>query len=139
MKAVFKGFLISIYIFVLTSCDRPECQNRNTIFDNNAPESEVYKRELASKLHSLDNSELTYWFDHYTRLDNRDFIYVHIQGQDLCAIAALSVDHWTGIQDIQRTAGKGYRGAELVDLEIKIVQKANSTDLAFSTVRKIRD
>ena len=38
--------ILSTLLIFLASCDRPDCENTNSIFDSNGAETNAYKKEL---------------------------------------------------------------------------------------------
>ncbi len=62
-KLVYK--ILVLLLICLTSCDRPNCKNKNPILETNAPNSKKYKDELVNQLNKVDQSKLTYWLQKY--------------------------------------------------------------------------
>lgn len=135
MKSIF-----ILAILVLTfSCDRPNCKNENTIFDQFAPDSREYKDELARQLQKTDETELTYWFDQYELKGDKEYINIHIQGNDLCAKGLVLVEEWKGLEGIRKTKGISYRGAQLAGFEMDIVENSSGTEFIFKNIDYIID
>ena len=139
MKKEIRTLAIFVFLIFTWSCNRPECNNTNPVFDQFSPESKEYKEELVNQLGKIDNSKLRYWFDEYQDIDKQEYIRVFIQGDGLCAKAVLAVKQWDDIRSIRQTKGKGYRGAELKKLRFTIVQDSVKTDLIYSGVDAIID
>src|SRR5690349_17268747 len=57
-------FILSSFLLLLVSCDRPECQNYNKVFDQYTPDREEYKLELAKEVKGKEG-KLRYWLDKY--------------------------------------------------------------------------
>ena len=131
-------FITSCFVFLL-SCDRPACENTNTVFNQFAPETEEYKTELAKQLTLQKASDLTFWFDSFQSHHNKEYILVNIQGEQLCAKGWLLVTDWKTLQGIKETRGVGYHGAELIGLKIDIKKDSVSTELIAMSVERIVD
>jgi len=131
-------FLVLSTIY-LVSCDRPKCNNENPIFENYEPNSEKYKDELARQLGTIDQKELTYWLQKYEKENKNESLYFHIQGEGLCAILHLSMNHWDKMENIREKKGVGRRGAEFTNLKFDIVQDSLSTKFIYSTFDRIID
>lgn len=124
----------------IASCDRPECENTNLIFEKYSPELKEYKDELVNQLAKVDRSKLTYWIDSYQEDKNSKYIYSHIQGDGLCAKIVLEIyDSEKGIKGIIKNKGKGYQGAELENLKFDIRQDSTSTNFIFQEIDGIID
>lgn len=140
IKSVLK-LLSAFYVLTLiVSCDRPECKNTNPIFNQHAPQTKVYKDELARQLKLVDNSKLSYWMGFYQKKDNQEYIHANIQGDGLCAVIALSIkESQDGIEGILRTKGKSYHGAGLKGLKFDVVQDSSRTEFVYKSVESIID
>jgi hypothetical protein len=121
------------------SYDRPECKNANPVFQKDPPDSKEYKKELARLLKASDRSKLRYWMEHYEEKHEQGYLYVNVQGNDICAIAVLTVQNWKGIEGIKKSKGMGYRGAELANLGIEIYQDSLNTEFFYTGLEKIID
>jgi hypothetical protein len=132
-----------IYLFTLLvcllSCDRPECTNTNEIFDTFDPHAKEYREELANQLQTTADGDLTYWFDRYELYTNREYIVVHVQADELCANATVVVEHWEGIEEIKKTKGQGYRGAQLVGFEMGTRKTSRGIEFIFNDIDQIID
>lgn len=139
MKSYFVAAVLTLNMLYVTSCDRPKCNNTNPIFDDYAPNTEIYKNELAQRLEKIDRKELTYWFQKYDDKNTSDALYFHIQNEDLCAVLHLHLAHWEKLENLRNTKGVGYRGAEFINLQFHVIKDANSTKFVYSTFDRIID
>ena len=131
--------VLSLLTFIV-SCDRPECNNTNPVFDNYAPEAKEYKKELAKQLKSIDQSKLSYWFDKYAEEGNTQFLYVDIHGDNLCATGILTVKNVQNkIDGIIKKKGLGYSGAQLKDVRFEIIQDSIKSELVFLDLGAVVD
>lgn len=139
-KTILQTFIAFCFLTLTASCDRPECKNTNIIFEKYSPESKQYRDELVNQLAKADKSQLTYWMDSYKEKDNSQYLHAHIQGDDLCAKIILTIkDEGSGIEEIIKSKGMGYRGAELEDLAFDIKQNSEKTEFIFREISGIVD
>jgi hypothetical protein len=128
-----------LLILLFLSCDRPECRNTNSIFDQFTPDKEEYKKELAMQMKTIGVNKLRYWLDRPIALEGKEFIEVYIQGQGLCAKTQLLVADKVKQKALGSDGGEGYRGAELKDVNIRISQDSTRTLFILEKVGKIID
>ena len=50
-----KAILLSVFIIFLMSCNRPECENKNSVFNTNEVASNEYKKELIKEIQRVEN------------------------------------------------------------------------------------
>ena len=133
-------FIVICFALLISSCDTPQCKNSNPIFDKNTPESKAYQDELIQQLKTTDNSGLIYTLENYIEKEGTAFLYVRVQNDSLCATAVVKVTDWdVKLEDIHRTKGKGYHGAELKNLQLQIVQDSLKTELLYKDIEAIID
>ena len=135
------NLILMLLLIILTaeSCDRPNCENTNPIFNQYDMNSEEYTSELLSQIKEIGQDNLTYWFSSYEEENGNEYIMVHIQNDSLCAKGMIKVDNWGGIEGIKRTKGKGYLGAELRGLTFTIEKDASKTEFVYKDVARIID
>lgn len=139
-KIIFQTLITFGFLTVVTSCDKPECKNTNTIFENYSPYTKEYKDEIVNQLAKVDKSKLTYWMDSYQEKNNSQYIHAHIQGDGLCAKIIITLKGMDkGIEGIINSKGMGYSGAELEDLKFEIQQDSVSTEFVFQEISGIVD
>jgi hypothetical protein len=125
-------FIVYFSICLLTlalSCNRPPCENTNSVFRKYSPESQEYKIELSQQLQTTDNRKLSYWFDRSESRNGNEYILVDIRGDGLCAKGHILVNDWSKLEGIKSARGKGYHGAELKNLKISV--ERDSTEIEF--------
>jgi hypothetical protein len=129
-----------ILLLGFVSCDRPECNNENPIFENNIPDSKIYKDELINQLNKIDQSKLTYWLQKYDDQNGKESLYFHIQGDGLCAILNLTIyNDWNKLENVRERKGIGRRGAEFTNLKFEIIKDSLSTEFVYKTFDRIID
>jgi hypothetical protein len=131
--------MLLLMIIATVSCDRPNCENSNLIFDKYDIYSEEYKTELLSQIKINGQNNLTYWFDNYVEKDGEEYIIVKIQNDSLCAKGVIKVDDWYKIEGIKRTKGKGYVGAELKGLTFNVEKKSDNIEFIYKGITGIVD
>jgi hypothetical protein len=70
--------------------------------------------------------------------DGKEFILIHIQGDELCAKGELQVPDWNKISGLRRDVS-GYHGAELKGLKMAIRQDSTGTNFIYQQVDRIID
>lgn len=116
----FKKLIVALVAIVTLSCNKPDCQSNNLVFNSNLPDSPAYRLELVKQLQA-NNDNLSYWLDGYLETKSGTYLVVEIVGDNLCAEGHMLVKDWDkNIQDIQRTKGMGYIGAEFKGLEYSV-------------------
>ena len=134
-------FATTVVLLSFAACGRPACVNKNPVFGRFAPSTAEYKRELATEIQRIGQDDLGYWLDRYEKTDTGEFIFVHVQGKDLCAIAHIRVDGWDDkIAGLRKTAGRGYSGAGLIGLQLRIEEtSAGAVSFKYAGVDRIFD
>lgn len=131
--------LLSLLFVFAISCDRPTCTNTNPVFDQNEPDSKVYKEELISQIKVVDKQKLTYWLKEYKKEGVKELCYFYIQGDGLCAVMPLVVTSAEQLEDVRMKKGVTYRGAEFLGLKYDIIQDSTNTEFVFKSYSKIID
>lgn len=132
--------IISLSAILATiSCDRPNCENKNPIFDKYDVNSTEYKMELINQINSFGQENLNYWFDSYMKENEKEYIVVNIQNKYLCAKGMIMVNDWNKIEGIKKTKGKGYVGAKLKGLTFNIEKDVNTIELIYKDIIRIVD
>ena len=131
--------LFIIICIASVACSRHECKTNNSVFKHYDPETQEYKRELLQQLNKLDK-EKNYFLEGYTEKDSIPRLYVKIEADGFCAIAIVDVWRKEGIiNDIIRTQGNGYIGAELSGFEMIMMQNCTDTQFIYRDMTKIID
>jgi len=129
----------SIVLLILNACDRPECSNNNPIFNNNAPESIIYKMDLEKRIQTIGAENLRYWLKAYVENDSQEYLLVNVQNDSLCAIMKLTINSWNKLEDIRQKKGVGRRGAELDGLTFTVHKKNGDVDFVYEDLSWIID
>lgn len=139
MKKSFKKLVLVSFFVIAFSCNETEIKP-NQVFENYLPETKEYKDELAKQLDTIDKSKLTYYFDSYEKIDGKDYLHVTIEGKNLKANTLLLVKNWDiALQPIKEFKGKGYGGAELVNLKFDIQQTPENTEFIYAGAEELLD
>lgn len=140
MKKRFLHLLIIYTILLgLIACDRPECLNENPIFDQHDAHSKIYMDELAKELETIDSQKLTYWLKSYEEKEGKEYLHFHIQGEELCAVLVLEMQHWVKLLDVREKKGKHYIGSQFTKLEFEIRQQPTKTEFIYQSHGRIID
>jgi hypothetical protein len=131
----------TVALLSLVACDRPECVNQNPVFDRFSPSTAEYKSELARKIQEVGQDDLRYWFDRYEKSDTGEYIFVHAQGEGLCAVAHIRVDEWDEkMAGLRKTSGRGYSGAGLIGLRLRIEETSSgAASFEYAGLDRISD
>ncbi|WP_139316569.1 hypothetical protein [Algoriphagus marinus] len=129
------GFFLLFLIFGFTSsCDRPQCENTNPIFDQFAPDTRDYKEELARQMNAIGLDNLEYWFDQSQAISDKEFYEMYIQGKGLCA--KIIVENKSN----RKNLGDGsYRGVALEGVIIQTEQNSSETNFILEKIESIVD
>lgn len=123
----------------IASCDRPDCENTNPVFDDNSPDSRVYKNELVSQLKSLDEGKLTFWLKSYEEINGSEYLYFYVQGDGLCAVMEMTMENWDGLELVREKKGVSYRGAEFRGLKYEVKLSDEETQFIYRSHDRIID
>ena len=132
-----KLFLLFSIAFVV-SCDRPACTNSNIIFDQFEPSSNEYKRELVDRIESIGRSNIKYWVAAYEKIDDKQYLVLNVQGEDLCALGQFEIKDPAKLETFIRNKGLGYRGAGVRGFEFTIIGTEN-INLVYRDLKRIID
>ncbi len=131
--------ILFILFLGFVSCDRPKCSNENLLFENNKPESKIYKDELVKQIKNIDQTKLTYWLQKYEERNGKEFLYFHIQGDNLCAIIVLTMNEWRKLENVREKKGISYRGAQFTKLKFETRKDSLSTEFIYKTFDRMID
>ena len=134
-----KSLLVSFLIFIMLSCDRPDCRNMNSIFNEFKPTDESYKRELVKQLKLTDTKDLSFWLLEQVEIEEQIFLIFSIQGHGLCSKIAIRVDHPGKLKSVIEKDGVSFRGAQFVGLTFDIEQDSLSTQFVYKDFDKLID
>jgi len=131
--------LIIVVILTVESCDRSICDNKNPIFDKYDINSFEYKTELIKQIEKIGQKNLSYWFESYTKENEKEYIIINIQNDSLCAKGKILVNDWNKIEGIKRTKGQSYVGVKLKGLTFNIENDSNKIELIYKDITQIVD
>jgi hypothetical protein len=123
-------------VLITSSC---KSTNSNNIFAKLDPSSVQYKKELIR--HFLDNGteNLTFNFEGLTNIGGKDYMKVDVSGSGIQAQSLVLINNWKKLEGIKRTKGVSYRGAELADLQLDIVNTNGEPTFVYRDLAKILD
>ncbi|MFD2823956.1 hypothetical protein ACFS5M_09760 [Lacinutrix iliipiscaria] len=134
-KIIFVGMLLASLF--LSGCDQPRCENLNRIYIDNAIDSKIYNDELTRELSTEQN--LAFWLEAVITKNNQDYLLVSITNENMCATGQFLVKDWSQIENLHKTRGKGYRGAQLQGFSYSITYTKTETILNFKGLTAIVD
>jgi hypothetical protein len=140
MSKFIKLLVLVISISIISSCENTNCNNSNPIFNNLSSDSKEYKDELVKQIENANESEIKFYFENYYEKNNLQFLKVNILGKNLCAKMELSItDSKNGIEEIIKSKGKSYQGAELKNLHFNINKDSTKTEFIFEKISSFED
>ncbi|WP_296143834.1 hypothetical protein [uncultured Flavobacterium sp.] len=139
MKKYFTKFLLVFCFYIVFSCSETEVKT-NPVFEKYLPETKQYKDELVKQLDTIDKSKLSYYFDSYEEINGLEYLHVTIEGKNLKADAIIQVKNWDDkIEIIRKFKGKGYGGAEMINLRFDIEKDTAKTEFIYAGVDELVD
>lgn len=129
--------LLLLLMLNMISCGEREQCHTPAAFVHLQPESELYKSALLRQLKRMKHPR--FYLEAYREEGNEKFITVLIQDERVCVNALLKATEAEGLQEVFRTKGKGYSGAELSGLVFEPVRDANGLQIACKSVKRILD
>ena len=140
MKSKYSFIALTFLLLIFSaSCDRPECKNTNPVFDNNSPDSKVYKSELANQLDQIDKEKLKFWFYAFKESGEGDELWFNVQGDGLCAVIPLKVTDWNKLELLRSKKGVSFRGAKFKNLKFGVVRNDSEISFVLKSFDKIID
>ena len=137
MNLTFKSTIVCC-IVALVSCNNETNRLSNPVFEKFSPAAREYKDELAEKLKS-DPEEFHYTFNSLVEQGGKEYLDIEVEGDDFTAKGLVLVNNWAKLEEIKRTKGQGYSGAELRGLQIKVEENSSGATLVYQDIEKIVD
>ncbi|MFY0673409.1 MAG: hypothetical protein JXQ87_08385 [Bacteroidia bacterium] len=109
-----------VCLLVLSACDGPECETRNSFLQQAPMNSTQYNLEIARMINTADSGTVRFFFEEYKRIEDKDFILVEVHTLTGCALGRFTIDNKKGLETLIAKAGKSYRGAEFTGFEFTI-------------------
>ncbi|WP_159800609.1 hypothetical protein [Flavobacterium sp. MK4S-17] len=136
-----KFSLFLCFSLLTLSCNSNQCLNSNDTLENNPPSSQQYINALVSELKKASPSGINYYLEDYREENGKTYMDVKISGDSICAKATLTVNIIDEkLDNIAKTKGMGYRGAELKNLSFTINKDtANNISLIYKDLEKVID
>jgi hypothetical protein len=135
-----KQLLITLQIFTTTlfllSCNN---EKSNETLNKLKPESYIYKKEVAKIITKSDPNTI-YFFEKYYQKNDSEFITVKVETNTSEAFIEVKILEWDSIISIiKETKGKGYDGAQLKGLKLKILDDTKNLDFIYLQMDEIKD
>lgn len=132
-----KWLLLFSFCLTLIACQN-KMFDKELVFKTYEPTTREYKDKLAQKIQENPN-DIRYYFDHFFKKNNQNYMQLKIQGTDFEAIGFVLIANWKGLENIQKTNGKGYNGAELSGLRLTIESNTDGANLIYKKLDSIID
>lgn len=132
-------YFILLLMILISACDRPSCTNNNPIFDQFDFHASEYQAELQNQLSSRNPRDVRFWLADFREEGESAYLIVYIQADELCAKGLIKINEWHKLENIRKTKGKGYFGAELRGLSLMISGDPNNPELVYQDLSKIID
>ena len=141
---VCKKYIIAqffVALILLSSCDRPVCENKNPVFEDHKIGTVDYNNELVKEIKRVGKENMTHWVVGYLEKDSSEFLIVHFQSKekDLCIKGYLKVNDWSKMKGLKEDKAVGWRGSELIGLTYDFEQTEGKTVLIFKDLQSIFD
>jgi len=131
---LYTAVILSIFSgLILSSCVKPACLNKNTVFEKFDPNTKEYKDELYKLIRETDKNDLRFWISDATLKDTSEQIIIDIRGKDVCA--KMTVQNLTD----KKFNKAGYRGAELLGAQFAVKSEPNEAQFDLLSFVKIID
>ena len=82
---------------------------------------------------------LIYANQKYEDKNDEQTLYFYIQGDGLCAILHLTMNHWNSLESVREKKAVGRRGAEFTNLKFNILQDSLSTEFIYLSYDRLID
>ena len=112
--------------------------DKELVFKTYEPTTKEYKDKLAEKIQKKPE-DVKYYFDHFFQKKNQIYMEIKIQGADFEATGFVLIPNWKGLENIRKTNGDGYRGAELDGLQLTIEHNPQGANLIYKSIDDITD
>ena len=123
-------------VLLASSC---KSTNTNNIFATLDPSSIQYKKELIRQFLDKGTENLTFNFESLASIGGKDYMKVDISGNGIQAQSLVLINSWKKLEGIKRTKGISYRGAELADLQLDIVNTNGEPTFVYRDLTRIID
>lgn len=125
-------------MYILQSCDQPECNNTNPVFSKYQPNDIMYKNEIIEKI--MGTEGFRYTINGYEEKGDEQYLNIAIQGDSICAEVSLLLLKTDSIIDpLIKTKGMGYHHAEIKGLQFIAMRNCTSTAFVYRGADKIVD
>jgi hypothetical protein len=132
-----KRILIIPCILLMTSCDKPACNNQNAVFNSSTAGSIPYNSELVKQLQTQRKDDIKYYIRKYEARGNKEFMHVEVQAKAMCAVAFMDITGNERLENYRRVKGMSYQNAGLAGLKYRIVPNDSSYSFVFDDVEPL--
>lgn len=132
MNYCFK-IVVLLFVIIFVSCGRSK---NNAIFTKYSSTSELYKQELLKQMKERDIKDITFFFNKSLRVGGNDYIELIFKAKGMEAKGLVLVKNWGKIEPLKKSPG--YRGAELKNLKLELIETKISSFL-YKDINRIID
>jgi hypothetical protein len=133
-------FVFSLMLLFISCKQELECHNLNSTFDKYQPDDYEYQQELGRIVKSDSNSTLKYYFENYLEKEGFEYMKVSVRSNSLCASVIIKVNNWDSVViNLKENRGKGYNGAELKKLQLKVIDDSKTVEFLYKGLEEIVD
>ena len=138
-KSWIYNIFIAITVISISACNSSNCETSNSFLQQAPMNSTQYNLEIARMINTADSGTVSYYFEDYRKIEDKDFILVKIHSNSGCVLGSFSVENQKGLETLIENEGKGYRGAEFKGFEFTINGDSEPMYLVCNGVDRIID
>lgn len=105
---------------MLQACAGESCRNSNKVLATYGADENLYKIELGKLLKENQIINPHYYFEELRENYGDTILVAKLKAEKLCAIVQTKVKSWQGIEELRKTLGHNYKGAELINFKIRM-------------------
>jgi len=134
-----RAAILMVIVFALTGTSCIKSSKKNKTFAGFDPSSRQYKQELTRLVTGKNAEDITYIFNRLVKIKGKDYLDISLILNDMRAQGLVLVKNWTKLEELKRTNGKGYSGAELRNLKVEVDNSTAEPTLIYKELEKIVD
>lgn len=137
----FQAGTFSIVSLLFFSCsEQKKCSNVNPMLNEVDYKTTSYRKAVIDAIQKLPEESVHYYLENYFVENGFEYIMAIVKSDDiLCAKVQLQIKPEVFLEDIRKTKGMGYRGAELEGIHFESKYADDSTYLKVSSIESIID
>ena len=132
----YSSLIIALFVLLITSC---KSVNNDNVFSKLNPSSVMYQKELVKLFLDNGTANFTFNFDGLVKFSGKDYMQLAITGGGVAAKTLVLINNWNKLEDIKRTKGLGYYGAELKNIRLDMININQQPVFVYRDLEKIID